>query len=846
MVQGLSDSGTPEIGICPLCEAQGAVGAPCDAEVCQRRGYHFVPRDPRAGGVDLDGGDADPLIGRCIEDYLVVRHLGSGGFGRVYLALQVPLLRPVAIKLMTPVSDDDERHRSHLRRFEAEARSLARLNHPNIVQLHRYGIFRERPFLVMEYVSEARTLTREIEARRGRHPMFSVDELRRLLWQLLDALGVAHEAGIVHRDLKPDNILLQRIRGRDDWVRVLDFGLAKFIDEGRSTSRIVGTPLFIAPEQLAADESGPWSDIYSLGLLTVILLSGQNPFAEMSLDRIVAAKLSQKGDPLRDLGWTGLGVELRGVLGRAVARDPNRRYRDVEELRRALDSVLIEGRITPTRRTLEDASTEIVDPKRVDPPIAATDRALATVEPPILEADTLAEVGLVLAGSESVLAGSGSKPTAGSALTTGGWGERIGLSGATHSAYLSLATPPRRRRRFVPFALVTLALGAAALLAIVWPGAPRTPGTHVQRPASEPRLPAPPFRVDLGGPGGDRLYGIVPDGDGLLLAGYSEPLGRPRSGWLVWLDRHGVVKRQRRFEGTTPREILALAAAPKGGALAVGYRVEGAARLEHAWVERLDAAGRTLWSKTYGGAHHDRATVALALRDGRFLVAGHQRSKSVGWAFLLDATGALVWERTFPSPLGTAVLTCGAIARDGGLLLGGYHRVTSAHYRDTWLLKLSASGTVLWQRTLGDGWQNKAFAIATPRDGAILLTGYRRELGSKHKSIWFARLDGSGRLLAQRTYFFRYQAVGQALFVTPTGFTIAATLVGRGVRLLRLDRAGNLLQERNYFANAAELFAATRIGARRILVGVHRTSARAPEDAFLLAVDDRLEALAWR
>ncbi len=313
--------------VCPLCRDVGPIAEPCGDSTCRRFGVCRVPPDYAP-----DGDRApDPLVGRMFDDYLVVRRLGAGGVGAVYLALQQPIGLPAAIKLLHadggPLADPE--------RFRQEAAALARLSHPNIVRLLKYGVAGTTSYLVMEYVEEGRTL--ESEMRRG----LAVADARRILIQMCHGLEAAHRRGVVHRDIKPANVMLQSLPGDEHFVRLVDFGLAKFVDEGHSTRLAAGTPQYMAPEQALKTEIGPWTDGYAVAVIACEMLLGHHPFPGASAQSILLRKCDPAFDPVAALD-APVGPTLAGFLRQALAPAPADRYRDMTALARGLDAVFDE------------------------------------------------------------------------------------------------------------------------------------------------------------------------------------------------------------------------------------------------------------------------------------------------------------------------------------------------------------------------------------------------------------------------------------------------------------------------------------------------------------------------
>lgn len=326
-------------GHCPSCHMEGPVGHPCAERSCARRGHHFIPEDAFDRFRELPPARTDPRIGLCIGEYLLVDVLGAGGFGKVYLALQLPILMKTALKVMERPEEDPDLANALAKRFEGEAAALATLTHPNIVRLLKYGVHEGMPYLVMEFVEGMRTLRTEMQsgalAPGCTDPAVTVHVLR----QVLNALEAAHARGIVHRDVKPENVMLQEVSGDRWFVKVLDFGLAKFVEERAETSLMVGTPAYMAPEQITRKNIGPWTDLYAVGVLAFRLVTGRLPFLGDSTQETYAQKLDPGFDPMEAVGDLGLSPLLTGFLRQAMARDPESRFRSAAEFRRAFDDV---------------------------------------------------------------------------------------------------------------------------------------------------------------------------------------------------------------------------------------------------------------------------------------------------------------------------------------------------------------------------------------------------------------------------------------------------------------------------------------------------------------------------
>ena len=280
-------------------------------------------------------GSGDDIIGSIIADrYHVIRKLGEGGMGQVYLAEHVKMGRMSAIKVMTPslVHDADA-----VGRFNREAANASKINHPNIAAIYDFGETSDGLiYLAMEFV-EGESLTKLCEAL-GALPAPRAAEIAR---QVASALEAAHERGIVHRDLKPDNIMISRGRDGADLVKVVDFGIAKAAEgAGQKVTRtglVVGTPEYMSPEQLTGDTLDGRSDLYALALVTFNMLTGMLPFTGQTTQEALLKRLTERplslAEARPDLFWP---PALQTVLDRALSRLASDRYQHASEFGSAL------------------------------------------------------------------------------------------------------------------------------------------------------------------------------------------------------------------------------------------------------------------------------------------------------------------------------------------------------------------------------------------------------------------------------------------------------------------------------------------------------------------------------
>jgi serine/threonine-protein kinase len=275
----------------------------------------------------IEPANNDTLVGQVLaERYRVERLLGEGGMGQVYLARHVRTGRRLAVKLLAPEAAGEA---ENVERFEREARALGGLGHPNIVGIHDFAETEDgRPFLVMDYL-EGEELAERLE-RGGRLPW---PQARRIFESVASALHAAHQAGVLHRDLKPGNLFLSRSPDGTERVVLLDFGLAKSVsrEEARVTRTgiIMGTPLYMSPEQARGAELDVRSDVYSLAAVLFELLAGRPPFEGDSWTAILTALLVDPPPPLSQHVPTDLPAHLDGVIATALSKDPAFRPPDV-------------------------------------------------------------------------------------------------------------------------------------------------------------------------------------------------------------------------------------------------------------------------------------------------------------------------------------------------------------------------------------------------------------------------------------------------------------------------------------------------------------------------------------
>jgi serine/threonine-protein kinase len=263
------------------------------------------------------------LTGATLGDFQIRRLLGRGGMGQVYLATQISLNRPVALKVLHPGLLSKS---TYLSRFEAEATAVAKLNHPNIVHVYTLGCIEEVRFIAMEYVEG--TNLREYISRKGTIDLSLALSIMRQAGQ---AIGAAGEVGLVHRDIKPENLLLTR-KGR---VKVADFGLCRDLGARRlhvtQPGITMGTPLYMSPEQAQSRPLDHRSDLYSLGVTFYHMLTGEPPFRAESAVALALKHVSETPVGLRVLR-PEIPVELDRLVMKLMAKNPVDRYQSAAEM----------------------------------------------------------------------------------------------------------------------------------------------------------------------------------------------------------------------------------------------------------------------------------------------------------------------------------------------------------------------------------------------------------------------------------------------------------------------------------------------------------------------------------
>ena len=288
-------------------------------------------------GADVSGGDGPTStssvdivrerLQRIVEGkYRIERLLGKGGMGQVFLAHDLTLEREVAIKVLPPdVAQDDQ----VVRRFQQEAKTAAKLDHPNIIPIYRVESEGGLNYFVMKYIAGT-----SLEDLLEQHEPLAVPDIQRILWEAACALGHAHQRGVVHRDVKPANIMFDH----DGRVMLTDFGISKALQAATgftATGMIIGTPHYMAPEQGKGSPVDGRADQYSLGIVGYRMITAELPFGGDSVHTIIYKHIYEE-PPLASAKRPGIPGALTAAISRALSKDPDLRFPTMEDFATAV------------------------------------------------------------------------------------------------------------------------------------------------------------------------------------------------------------------------------------------------------------------------------------------------------------------------------------------------------------------------------------------------------------------------------------------------------------------------------------------------------------------------------
>ncbi|MCK5796276.1 MAG: serine/threonine protein kinase, partial [Deltaproteobacteria bacterium] len=310
---------------------------------------------------------SETLVGQKIGNYVVVSQLGRGGMGEVYLAEHPQIGRKVAIKVLAA---DLLTTKELALRFLSEAKAVARIEHPNVIEIYDFGTLENgRPYYVME-VLKGRELRDLLDAR-GK---LTAAELLPYLEQICAGLQAAHDCGVVHRDLKPENIFV--LDRQPLALKVLDFGIAKILEKEQgsgltSLGMVMGTPLFIAPEQALGlpERISPRTDIYSLGVVLYAMLAGRPPFMDEAPAVLLAMHIRDAPPPLRELE-PSVPSPIAALVERCLHKEPERRPASAAELAQTFATLVAQECPAPPPRGATSLTVEKLASKEASSPLA--------------------------------------------------------------------------------------------------------------------------------------------------------------------------------------------------------------------------------------------------------------------------------------------------------------------------------------------------------------------------------------------------------------------------------------------------------------------------------------------
>lgn len=306
--------------------------------------------------------DMNALVGKTLDKFIIRERIGAGGMATVFKAYQPTLDRYVAIKVLPAYHARDP---VFVQRFVREARAVAKLTHPNIVQIHDFGEVDNVTFIVMEYVDSG-----TLKDRLKQQQRLSVPEAVSYMIQAAEGLDCAHRNNIVHRDVKPANMLLRK----DGHLLLSDFGIAKILEGTTNLTRVgtgIGTPQYMSPEQGTGMHVDPRSDIYSLGIVLFHCLTGRVPF---TADNPLTITVKHLNDPLPIEFLRGVTVPpaIEQIIVKMTAKAPQDRYQTAEELIEALTNGLAVSHLSIPRPWRSGLSSSLIaTPQPVDssPPV---------------------------------------------------------------------------------------------------------------------------------------------------------------------------------------------------------------------------------------------------------------------------------------------------------------------------------------------------------------------------------------------------------------------------------------------------------------------------------------------
>ena len=684
--------------------------------------------------------------GYQLQEYVIEKVLGVGGFGVTYLANDTHLHTLVAIKEYLPSSiairgsdvsvspksrSDKDLYKWGLESFLLEARTLASFKHPSIVKVLRFFEQNHTAYMVMEY--EKGQSLREYVQHNG--PPEEA-ELIAMFKPLLEGLAEVHAKNFLHRDIKPANIIVRENKS----LVLLDFGAArqkvdeKSEDNGMTT---IVTPGYAPLEQYHRHgNQGPWSDIYALGAVLYWVVSGFVP---------VVAPARMKDDPLVPLETACKGrysQELLKAVDWALRVDEEDRPQSIP----VLLSYLVEG------------ATMVLDEKQELAYAKKSSKRSSRAKTVALWLGGLLVVGgiafgaysywqlyqqqLILVGPKQVVNPDAMekiteiKPVPGKMT----WERTIG--GANDDKLISMEELPGGGGIAVGNT-ISMGEGGEDILAIKVDGFGRTV-----------------WQRTYGGSGNDVPYDIkvAKDGSGFLVSGGTTSKGNGGIDvWVFKLDNDGNMVWEQTFGGSyddVPGDIAALT--PGGDKfLVVAYTQSKGAGSEDIWFFEADKDGNIAWEKTFGGPMSDIPDDLKILGDDGFLMTGWQDSKGAGgydaWMLRMDKDGNKLWGRTYGEDGDDIIETMHVV--DSGYLLAGRTDSKGVGGTDAWLMKVDKLGNIIWEKTYGGPKDDDFRDIENAPDGTYLIAGVTKSFGARGGGdVLVMNINDNGEIIWSRTF----------------------------------------------------------------------------------------------
>jgi serine/threonine protein kinase len=458
----------------------------------------------------------DELIGKMFaERYEIIEPIGGGGMGKVYKAKHLLMNRIVAIKVLRK---DVIATAETLKRFRVEAQATSALSLPNILAVYDFGISAEgQAYMVMDYL-DGRGLNDILERERK----LSIERALAIFIQICQGLAHAHSKGIIHRDIKPGNIMIVNWEGQSDFVKIVDFGIAKLLNEDSDsvnltrTGEVFGSPLYMSPEQWKGHKLDHRTDIFSLGCIMYRALSGQTVFQTENAFDAMYKQVHEVPVPLCTL-CPEIPADLGQVVMKAIAKDPDSRYQSMSDLRIALEQV--RDAIDPN---LSGAQNTVISPSAAAPDAVS---ALRVVSAPDVVSDAVSPLNrsgsLKTLGSLNAAAAIAASETGPMVVTVSMPGDRIENTmvppGANKDETVHLVLP----KKSLTWVAISAAVLSIAVAVFAWSAFHAGQSAKTSMPAPPPAPPLPgginglnPNTVDAvpipGIPGTNAIPGMQP------------------------------------------------------------------------------------------------------------------------------------------------------------------------------------------------------------------------------------------------------------------------------------------------------------------------------------------------